>query len=252
MTDPTIPTSLLVLGGSSDIAIATVQTLRERGLGKAVLAGRTPDALTAAASAVAGGGLEVDTVAFDATDTAAHAAFFQSVSTDHGPFDAVLVAFGVLGDAFTVDADPATVSELVEVNFTGAASAVLGASQMLAASGGGTVAVISSITAVRPRRGNLIYGSAKAGLDAFCAAMRDALANTPVQIMVVRPGFVHTKMTEGIDPAPFATTADKVGVDIADGMAKQAAEVWSPPILRTVAPVLRNLPGPIWRKISSQ
>lgn len=252
MTSATIPKSLLMLGGNSDIAVATAKVLAERGTSKVVLAGRTPAALEAAGADLRSSGLQVATVAFDASDTSDHASFFQTVSTEHGPFDGVLIAFGVLGDEFTIDADPATIDELIDVNFTGAASATLGATQMLAASGGGTVSVISSVTAVRPRRANLAYGAAKAGLDAFCTALRDALTPTPVDVMIVRPGFVHTKMTDGVEPAPFATTADKVGTDIADGFQKQSAEVWSPPILRIVAPVLRNLPGPLWRKISAR
>lgn len=252
MTTSTIPTSLLVLGGSSEIAVATVSELAGRGLQRVVLAGRSTTRLDETAAKLASSGIDVSQAIFDATDTANHGAFFENVSSTSGPFDAVLLAFGVLGDTFDLDTDPASAAELIEVNFSGAASAAIAASQMLTAGGGGTLAVISSITAMRPRRANMIYGAAKAGLDAFSTALNDALAHTAVDVMIIRPGFVHTRMTEGVDPAPFATTADAVAVDIADGLASGASVVWSPAILKFVAPVLKAMPRPLWRKISAR
>lgn len=252
MTTPTIPRTLLVLGGTSDIAIAAVQEMAGRGLERVVLAGRSADGLAAARARLDGHSLEVDDVSFDAIDAAEHQAFFERMSSHFGPFEAVLLAFGVLGETFDLDTDPASAAELISVNFGGAASAALGATQMLAAGGGGTLAVISSITAVRPRKPNMIYGAAKAGLDTFCVTLNDALNHTPVNVMIVRPGFVHTRMTEGVEAAPFATTADVVGTDIADGFESGAEVVWSPGILKFVAPVLKALPRPLWRKISAR
>lgn len=244
---------MLVLGGTSDIAEHTVRHMSSRGLRRVVLAGRSKDRLTVTQAALRHTGLEsVDLAVFDADDAAGHDDVLRAIAEEHGPFDAVLVAFGSLGEPFTMDHDSHEAARLVTTNFSGAVSASLAASRLLADGGGGTLAIISSIAAVRPRVGNLIYGSAKAGLDAFAGGLRDAVRSHNVRVMVIRPGFVHTAMTEGLDAAPFATTPDQVAEDISAGFESAADVVWSPAILRAVAPALKMMPATVWRRISAR
>lgn len=253
MSSRSLPASLLVLGGTSDIAEETVRHLSTRGLRKVVLAGRSLDRLGVTQARLRHTGLETVALAeFDANETQSHEADLNALADEHGPFDAVLVAFGALGNPFTIDEDAHDAAQLVNTNFSGAVSASMVASRLLINGGGGTLIIISSIAAVRPRVGNLIYGSAKAGLDAFAGAMSDALKKTNVDVLVVRPGFVHTAMTEGLEAAPFATTPDKVAVDIVSGLESGAGVVWSPAILKVVAPVLKNMPGKLWRRMSER
>ena len=71
-------------------------------------------------------------------------------------------------------------------------------------------------------------------------------------MVVVRPGFVHSRMTEGLEAAPFATTPDQVANDIVAGLEKGRAIIHSPAVLAPVGLVLKNLPGAIWRQISKR
>jgi len=247
------PVSLLVLGGTSEIALATVRALAPKGLEQVVLAGRSPERLEAAEAGLADLGLQnIAIEKFDATETSAHAAQLRAMRDNHGVFDAVLLAFGVLGDPFTLEEQPDVAADLITANFSGAVSSGLASAQLLAENGGGTVAIISSITAVRPRAGNLVYGSAKAGLDAFARTLHDAVAGTGVRVMTIRPGWVDTVMTDGLEPAPFATTAEAVAADIVTGFEKGSAVVWSPRVLGVVGPILQALPAPLWRRISAR
>ena len=82
--------------------------------------------------------------------------------------------------------------------------------------------VLSSVAGERARRSNFVYGSSKAGLDAFFTGLGDSLVGSGVRVLVVRPGFVTTKMTEGMDPAPLSTTPDKVAEVIVAGVASGA------------------------------
>jgi short-subunit dehydrogenase len=109
--------------------------------------------------------------------------------------------------------------------------------------------VLSSVAGERARKTNFIYGSSKTGLDAFSQGLSDALVGTGVGVTIVRPGFVVGRMTEGMDPAPFATTPDAVADAVVAGIASGAAVVYAPPILRWIFTVMRHLPGPVWRKI---
>ena len=51
----------------------------------------------------------------------------------------------------------------------------------------------------RARRANFVYGSSKAGMDTFFQGLGDSLVGSGVKVMIVRPGFVDTKMTKGLD-----------------------------------------------------
>jgi decaprenylphospho-beta-D-erythro-pentofuranosid-2-ulose 2-reductase len=96
---------------------------------------------------------------------------------------------------------------------------------------------------VRARRSNYVYGSSKAGLDAFCQGAQLRLRGTGVSLVIVRPGFVRTKMTAGLKPLPFAVGAEQVASAIGAGLRSGAQVVWVPRAMRAVAIVLRSLPG---------
>ncbi len=243
--------SVLVLGGASDIALATVRRLVADRCRRVVLAGRPSPALDAAADEIRADGADVEVVPFDAVDTPGHDKVIGEVFAA-GDIDVVLLAFGVLGDQATFDDDHAAAVDAVTVNYTGAVSAGLAVADRLRRQGHGTLVVLSSVAGVRVRKDNFVYGSTKAGLDGFAQGLGDALAGSGARVMVVRPGFVTTKMTEGMDPAPFSTTADQVAIDIETGLRRGAHTVWSPAVLRAVFGVLRLVPRPLWRRLATR
>ena len=115
----------------------------------------------------------------------------------------------------------------------------------------GTLAVITSVAGERARADNFVYGSTKAGLDAFTQGLSDRLQGTGASVMAVRPGFVRTAMTEHMEDGPMATTASAVATDIVTGLKRGAHTVWSPAKLRYVFAVLKVLPRPVWRKLAA-
>ncbi|MCU1353058.1 MAG: hypothetical protein JWM05_2267 [Acidimicrobiales bacterium] len=245
--------TVLVLGGGSDIARATVRALVEDRCRTVVLAGRRPEALEPVADELrTAGATVVETVAFDALDTDHHAEVLGAVFDRHPDVDVVLLAFGVLGSQPDFEADPASAAAAVQANYGGAVSAALVVADRLRRQGHGQLVVLSSVAGERARRDNFVYGSSKAGLDAFAQGLGDSLEGSGASVVIVRPGFVRTQMTEGMSDAPFATTADKVAADIVDGIRRNRPVVWSPPVLRWVFTVMRHLPRPIWRKVAKR
>lgn len=242
--------SVLVLGGGSDIARATVRALVAERTRTVVLAGRDPASLNGEVEALRAAGAEtVETVAFDADDPASHERAIGDAFDRHGDVDVVLVAFGVLGDAERLKRDPAAAVSHVQTNFTGAVSALIVAAERLRTQGHGTLVVLSSVAAERPRRSNFVYGASKAGLDSFAQGLGDELAGSGVGVMVVRPGMVRTKMTEHLDDVPFTTTPEKVAEQIVKGLRRGSHTVWAPPVLRFVFAGLRHLPRPVFRRL---
>ena len=194
-------------------------------------------------------GVKVDAVAFDATDPASHEALVRQLVADHGDLDVVVLAFGQLGDQDELDADPVRAAELVTVNYTGAVSVSLAVAAQFRRQGHGRLVVLSSVAGERVRKANFVYGSSKAGLDGFAQGLGDALAGTGASVLVVRPGFVHSSMTEGMQAAPFATTPAAVADATVKALARGRRTVWVPGTLRPVFSVFRHLPGPVWRRL---
>jgi decaprenylphospho-beta-D-erythro-pentofuranosid-2-ulose 2-reductase len=118
--------------------------------------------------------------------------------------------------------------------------------------GHGTIIVLSSVAGERVRQSNFVYGSSKAGLDGFAQGLGDSLEGTGVNVMVVRPGFVHSSMTEGRDAPPLSTTPEAVAEAVADGLASGKHTVWVPGTFRYVMTAFRHLPRPLWRKLSAR
>jgi len=244
------PQSVLLLGGSSEIGLAITRRLVQRRAKTVILAGRDPDALKSAADDVRAAGAEtVEITAFDALATEEHDAFVDDVFSRHGDIDLVVMAFGVLGDQEEAERDTEAALTVLRTNFVGAASVALPLARRLRAQGHGTLLALSSVAAERARRANFVYGSSKAGLDAFCQGLGDSLVGTGVRVIIVRPGFVHTKMTAGRAAAPLSTTPEAVADAVVRGLENSAEMIWVPPALRVVMTGMRHLPRPLWRRI---
>lgn len=245
------PTTALVLGGGSDIGLAIVRRLGARGLGDVVLAAREPEAVRARLADDPLPSPRVTVVAWDALDPGAHGALLEHATATLGRIDVVICAVGALGHHAGLPLPATDADLLMRTNFSGPAAALLVAGRTLAAAGGGTIVVLSSVAGARARRSNFVYGSAKAGLDAFAQGLGDALAPSGVRVHIVRPGFVTSKMTTGLDPAPFATTPEAVAEAVLGVVTEPRSRiVWVPRVLGPILGVLRAAPSPVWRRVA--
>ena len=241
------PQTILLLGGTSEIGRAIADALISPATTTLILACRRPgDARTESFSR---DGLKVVTEYFDAAETANHDAFVRMLARDHGDIDVAIVAFGQLGDQHEFDEDPQRAAEVVHVNYTSAVATCLALAGRMRQQGHGHIAVLSSVAGERVRAANYVYGSSKAGLDAFAQGLGDALYGSGVQVTVIRPGFVHSRMTRGMKSAPFSTTPRVVGELAVAGMRAGKQTVWVPGILRYVFMVLRHLPRALFRRL---
>jgi decaprenylphospho-beta-D-erythro-pentofuranosid-2-ulose 2-reductase len=244
------PQSVLVLGGTSDIARATVARLARLGrLERVVLAARPgPRRVAAVDETRATGVPQVRELDLEAVDTGGHDAMLDEAFAD-GDIDLVLLAVGVLPDQPAALDDPSLVLATFAVNTTGAASLLLRAAARLRAQGHGRVVVLSSVAAERPRPSNFVYGSSKSALDALATGLGDELHGSGVGVLVVRPGFVRSSMTQGLAPAPLAVDPEQVADAIAAHLRDPSGTIWVPRTLRPVMSVLRHLPRAIFRRL---
>ncbi len=244
------PQTIVLLGGTSDIGRAIVRALASPNLRTVVLACRHPEEAAVdelGLAPAADGGPTVSVVPFDAVDHAGHAGLVERLVAEHGDLDVVIQAFGQLGR--DVGTDPVAAARLVEVNHAGAVSSGLVVAEQLRRQGHGKLIVVSSVAGIRTRASNFVYGSGKAGQDAFATGLGLALHQSGAGVLTVRPGFVRSSMTAGMDPAPFAVDPDDVGEAVAEALRRDKQVIWVPGILRYVFAVLRSLPDPIWRRL---
>ncbi|MCY9787868.1 decaprenylphospho-beta-D-erythro-pentofuranosid-2-ulose 2-reductase [Nocardiopsis sp. EMB25] len=239
--------TVLLLGGRSEIGLAIVERLVRDGAREVVLAARGgveayPSALTAL-------GATVRSVDFDATLPDTHVKVVDHVVELVGDLDVVVDAFGVLGDQAEFEADPAAAARAAAVTYTGHVSVGLAVAARLRAQGHGALVVLSSVAGVRVRRFNFVYGSAKAGLDGFAQGLADSLHGTGARVLVVRPGYVPTRMSAHVDPAPFPATPGRVAEAVAAGLRSGSTTVWAPRVLGPVFAGMRMLPRAVWRRL---
>jgi decaprenylphospho-beta-D-erythro-pentofuranosid-2-ulose 2-reductase len=248
------PQSVVVLGGSSDIARAIVKKLCAARAHTVVLCGRNQESLNAAASeARKFGATKTDTVLFDAEDPSnARATITDAFEKVGEKVDLVIVAVGLLGDQATYEDDAVLATRMAMVNFTWPVAALAEVRRRLVAQGSGRILVMSSVAAVRVRRNAYLYCAAKAGLDRLSQGLADSLEGTGVSLQILRSGPVRSKMTAGLPDAPFATGVNEVADNVMRGFANGDRVIWNPPLLRYVFAILRHLPAPIWRKVSDR
>jgi decaprenylphospho-beta-D-erythro-pentofuranosid-2-ulose 2-reductase len=240
--------SLLLVGGTSDIAVATARRyLRERPL-RVVVAARDTPRRGAAAEELRAAGATVEVVDFDADDPAAPERMVAEAAAG-GDIDVALVAFGQLGDQASLATDAEAAAALARVNYVAPVAVGTVLANRLREQGHGVIVALSSVAGERARRSNYVYGSTKAGVDAFYSGLADSLAGTGVSVLVVRPGFVRSKMTEGLEDAPLATTPEAVAEAIVTGVRKGRHTVWVPGAMRWVMSGLRHTPRALFRRL---
>src|SRR5271169_1014434 len=240
------PPRIMLLGGTSEIGLAILAALDAPADTEVILAGRDEQRLAAAGKELP---YQVRTVLYDAITTEHHQAFADAIFAE-GPLDMVISAAGILVPQEDVERDVQRAAEMIETNFTGHVTSLLAIATRMRARGQGTIVVLSSVAAVRPRKANFVYGAAKAGLDAFARGLTDSLHGTGVRVLLVRPGFVTGRMTAGMTPAPLATTPEQVGAATVAALRGRKSAVWIPAPLGGLAVALRLIPRSAWRRVS--
>jgi decaprenylphospho-beta-D-erythro-pentofuranosid-2-ulose 2-reductase len=242
------PQSLLLLGGTSDIALAIARRYARVRQLRVVLAARPSERRTAAAAELVGLGCTVDEVDLEARNPGSHAASIEAAFAG-GDVDIAVVAFGLLGEPEQAWTDAETALELTEVNYVAPVHLGVLLAARMKAQGHGRIVALSSVAGERVRRSNFVYGSTKAGFDGFYLGLGEALRGSGIEVLVARPGFVHSKMTEGLDAAPLSVTPDQVAEAVVAAVQEHKDLIWVPGAMRVVMSGLRHVPRALFRRL---
>lgn len=247
MTDRT----WLILGASSPIARAFARRVAGQGA-RLILAGRDTEELALTAADLRLRGASAATVeGFDAEDMASIDALAARVQqqTSPGGLD-IFLAVGLMPDQAAMAADPALATRCLTANFTGPARLLLALVPQLEAGRAGRVIVLGSVAGDRGRFSNYIYGSAKAGLAAFCSGLRARLFRQGVSLTFAKPGFLDTAMTWGLPGIFYAESPDRAAATLLRASLKGREELYVPGFWAVIMLIIRLVPEKIFKRLS--
>ena len=243
--------NIVLFGGTSDIGQAILQRIVQPGVARLVLVSRDIEAANSASNALVEShpDLEVHHVRFDAADAGAMPHVVAEVAEAIGDIDVAVIAQGALNEDVDYYSDPSLLVSVANVNFTATMTLMYALAGRMRSQGYGKIVLLSSVAGERVRRGNPVYGATKAGIDGFALALDHELDGSGASVLVVRPGFVTTKMTTGMKKAPFSTDAESVAKIVERGINSNKTIVWAPSVLQWMFLVLKNLPLVVWRRL---
>lgn len=238
---------VLILGGRSDIGMAVAHGFAAAGHDVQLAARDAASLAPEAADITLRFGVGVTLHELDVLDGAGLEAFVAGL--DPCPEVAVCTV-GVLGDQQRAEADPAEAVRVMRSNFEGPALALGLLAQRFAQRGSGVIVGVSSVAGDRGRATNYVYGAAKAGFTAFLSGLRNRLARQGVHVLTVLPGFVRTRMTEGLDlPARLTATPQEVAAAILRAVARRRNVIYVRPVWRFVMAAIRAIPEPLFKRM---
>jgi decaprenylphospho-beta-D-erythro-pentofuranosid-2-ulose 2-reductase len=240
--------SVLILGGTSDIARATALAFAKRDW-TIRLAGRALSELQREADDISARTGRSSTIhQFDVLAIGSFAAFADALP---GLPDVVVSAVGLLGDQARAETDLDHAAEVMRSNYEGPALILSLFAERFRVRGGGAIVGISSVAGDRGRGSNYVYGSAKAGFTAFLSGLRNRLAvNTGVHVMTVKPGFVRTRMTEHMKLPPLLTaTPEEVAEAVLAGLDRGKDVIYVRPIWLLVMLIIGMIPERVFKRL---
>jgi decaprenylphospho-beta-D-erythro-pentofuranosid-2-ulose 2-reductase len=241
-----MPSTVLILGAASDMAVATAQKFAAQGY-NIQLAARNTDRIKPTQSDLSIRFNITCTVhEFDAMKFEQHASFWNSLTTKP---DITICFVGYMNDNDKVITSLNETLKTLHTNYTGPVSIlnIIGADY--AARQQGTIVGVSSVAGMRGRQSNYIYGSAKAGFTAYLSGLRNKLFHSKVHVMTVLPGFVYTKMTENLNlPKLLTAQASDVANAIYKGVKKKKNRIFVKWFWKWIMMIITSIPESMFKK----
>jgi decaprenylphospho-beta-D-erythro-pentofuranosid-2-ulose 2-reductase len=248
--EPGFPTTVLVLGATSSIAMATMRRLAARNT-RFMLVARNSDRLTAVTQdLMTRGAQKVDTWVMDLDDTTAHAEMLAIAAERLGRIDLALIAHGVLGNQQAAETDFEVAAAILHTNFIATVSMLTWLGNYFQAQRAGTLAVVSSVAGDRGRKSNYVYGASKGALNIFLEGMRNRIDRDGVQVLTIKPGFVATPMTAHVPHNALFASPNQVADGILKAIEQRRDVAYVPWFWYWIMLLVRAIPGSRFKKMN--
>jgi decaprenylphospho-beta-D-erythro-pentofuranosid-2-ulose 2-reductase len=232
--------TVLILGATSDIGIAIAKKFAAQQYNIQLAARNTEPLQPLKADIEIRNQVNCTIHAFDALQYNTHAAFFDGLSPKP---DVTISIFGIMDEEADAFNDWELTHRMINTNFTGVVSILNQAAKYYIAQKKGSIIAISSVAGDRGRASKLIYGSSKAGLNAYLAGLRNQCFKENVHVMTVKPGFVYTRMTENLPlPKPLTSTPAEVADIVYSSFLKKKNTIYVKWFWRYIMLIIKNIP----------
>lgn len=243
----------VLLGATKGMGRALARSMAERG-DELFLLGRDPAQLdkSAADLEVRSGRGEAGRPGVahcDLEDPATFAPALDAAAAHLGRLEAVILTAGLFAPQEELEEDREKARRLLAVDFSHAVLFLEEARERLLAAGGGKLCAFSSVAGERGRKPVVLYGAAKAGLSRYLEGLDHRYRNQGLEVITVKPGFVETSMTAGMEPPPFAGEPEGVARDVLRALDRGKPELYTPWPWRWVMLVIRHLPRFVMRRV---
>ena len=238
----------LVIGATADIGRAIARRLADRG-GTLQLAARNPARLEREAQDLrVRTGVTVTAHRCDVLEDDGGASMLDTLD----PFpDIAVCVVGLLGDQAENQRNPATAERVMRTNYIGPVLLMGTLAERFEQRGSGVLVGVSSVAGDRGRAANYVYGSAKAGITAFLSGLRNRLAGSGVHVVTVKPGFVRTRMTDGMNlPAGLTAEPVEVAAAVVKAIHRRRDVLYVPRVWRLVMLVLGAVPERFFKRMN--
>lgn len=237
-----------IIGASSAMARALARAVAKRSA-TIILCGRdTEDLERDAADLRLRGAMHTEVLPYDMRATTSAEAVVTRADQVDGAFNVAVFA-GAMSPQEDVEADPSLLAQVVQDNFTATGTLLLQLAPLMEARGAGTIVGVGSVAGDRGRLGNYAYGAAKAGFATLLSGLRNRLGRSGVHVVTVKPGFVDTAMTWGLDGLFLVATPDKVADDILNAVRRRRNVIYTPWFWVGIMGIIRSIPEPIFKKL---
>jgi len=244
-----LPSRILVLGATSAIAMEVARLLALSGARFFLVARNQQRLLAVREDLLTHGAPDVGTGTVDLRDTGAHSAILSKALAELGTIDLAIIAHGILGDHLKARSDYSEAEDILRTNFLSVVSLVTWLAEYFEDSHQGTLAVISSISAVRGRASNYVYASSKAGLNVFLDGVRHRLYRHGVHVLTILPGFVLTPMTEHLPQSFLAATPARIAPRILAAVVRRKDVLYTPAFWSAIMFIVRMIPRRIFKSL---
>lgn len=243
---------VLIVGAKSDTARALAREYARHGYGLYLAARNSSDLNDFVSDLNIRYEATVKCVELDILDYSSHASFYESLcDTPDEKLVGVITTVGYLGEQVTAQNHFDEARRIINTNFTGVVSLLNIIANDFESRCNGFIVSLSSVAGDRGRKSNYIYGSAKAGLTAYLSGLRNRLVDANVHVMTVKPGFMNTKMTEGMDlPGALTAQPDEVAKIIYKAQQNQCNVLYVKWMWRWIMLIIKNIPEFVFKRTS--
>lgn len=246
---------VIILGATSAIAAATARLYAEEDKASLLLVGRNENRLSEMAMDLRARGasrVQIETCEL----VTPHAADRQLATFVErlGGVDHILLAYGLLGDHARAMGSQLEAETILAVNFTSVALWSLSAANILETQGHGALVVFGSVAGDRGRRGNFVYGAAKAGIAALVEGIAHHFAGKGPRAVLIKIGPTVTPMTAHLEKkkprkGPLWATPQQVAAVVHARAARGGPIAYAPRRWRFIMAIIRHMPGIIFNRL---